>query len=75
MSDFWKPTHDMFSTFIERPKMTEKLLQKPPFKYLYDIVMETIKKSNCGNGTPPSIQVSTPARNSTPSSSQTKTKK
>lgn len=50
MSDFWKPTHDSFSGLIERPKMTEKLLVKPPFKYLYDIIMETIKKTGYGNG-------------------------
>lgn len=53
MSDFWKPTHDVFSGLIERPKMTEKLLVKPPFKYLYDIIMETIKKTGFGNGNPP----------------------
>lgn len=51
MSDFWKPTHDLFSGLIERPKMTEKLLLKPPFKYLFDIIMETIKKTGWGNGT------------------------
>lgn len=50
MGDFWKPTSDLFSGWIERPKMTEKLLLKPPFKYLFDIIMESIKKSGCGNG-------------------------
>jgi len=51
MGDFWKPTAEMFGQLIERPKMTEKLLQKPPFKYLFDIIAETIKKTGCGNGT------------------------
>ena len=50
MGDFWKPTADMFSGLIERPKMSDKLLVRPPFKYIFDIVMETIKKTNCGNG-------------------------
>lgn len=50
MGDFWKATSDLFTGLIERPKMSEKLLIRPPFKYLYDIVMETIKKTNCGNG-------------------------
>jgi len=50
MGDFWKTTSDLFSGFIEKPKMTEKLLQKPPFKYLFDIISETTKKSGWGNG-------------------------
>jgi TRAF3-interacting protein 1 len=53
MGDFWKPTAELFSQLIERPKMTEKLLQKPPFKYLFDIVAETIKKTGSGNGIHP----------------------
>lgn len=50
MTDFTKPTADLYSKFIERPKMTEKLLAKPPFKYLFDIIMETIKKSGFASG-------------------------
>jgi len=50
MGDFWKPTADMFGGLIEKPRMTEKLLLKPPFKYIFDIIMETIKKTGCGNG-------------------------
>lgn len=62
MSDFWKPTHDLFSGLIERPKMTEKLLLKPPFKYLFDIIMETIKKTGWGNGTSSMTKDSTQVR-------------
>ena len=51
MGDFWKATAEMFGGLIERPKMTEKLLLKPPFKYIFDIVSETIKKTGWGNGT------------------------
>ena len=40
----------MFTALIERPKMSEKLLIKPPFKYLFDIITETTKKTNFGNG-------------------------
>jgi hypothetical protein len=75
MGDFWKPTSEMFSGLIERPKMTEKLLLKPPFKYLFDIIMETIKKTGCGNGNPPPMQASTLAKNSMPTSTQTGIKK
>lgn len=50
MGDFWKPTAELFTGLIDKPKMSDKLLLRPPFKYIYDIVMETIKKTNCGNG-------------------------
>jgi TRAF3-interacting protein 1 len=43
MEDFWKPTSEMFSSLFEKPKMSEKLLVKPPFKYIFDIIMETTK--------------------------------
>ena len=43
MTDFWKPTAELYCTLFEKPKMTQKLLEKPPFKYLFDIIMETIK--------------------------------
>lgn len=43
MGDFWKPTSEMFGSLFDKPKMSEKLLLKPPFKYLFDIVMETTK--------------------------------
>ena len=43
MGDFWKATADMFGSLFEKPKMAEKLLIKPPFKYIFDIISETIK--------------------------------
>lgn len=50
MGDFWKPTAELFGSLIEKPKMTEKLLSKPPFKYLFDIITETNKKTGVANG-------------------------
>lgn len=52
----WKATADLYEGFIERPKMTEKLLAKPPFKYLFDIITETTKKSGFANGISKSYQ-------------------
>jgi TRAF3-interacting protein 1 len=51
MGDYWKPTAEMFSSLFEKPKMAEKLLVKPPFKYLYDIIAECTKVTGFGKGT------------------------
>lgn len=50
MGDFWKPTADMYSSLFEKPKMAEKLLTKPPFKYIYDILAETTKVTGFAKG-------------------------
>ena len=54
----WKTTSDLFEGFIDKPRMSEKLLSKPPFKYLFDIIMETSKKTGFANGNPNITQVS-----------------
>jgi hypothetical protein len=76
MGDYWKPTSDMFSGLIEKPKMTEKLLSKPPFKYIFDIIIETSKKTNFARGTlSVTSQVSTTHNNSTAIITKTETLK
>ena len=50
MADYWTETGKMFSSLIEKPKMTEKLLKKPPPKYIYDIILNTLKKTNFPKG-------------------------
>lgn len=38
----------MYSSLFEKPKMSQKLLEKPPFKYIFDIIMESIKVTGIG---------------------------
>ena len=51
MSDeFWKKTLDIYTGFIEKPKMNDKLLKKPPPKYVFDIIVNTMKVTNFNQG-------------------------
>jgi TRAF3-interacting protein 1 len=45
-AEFWKPTSDLFSKLFQKPPMTQKLLLKPPFRYLHDIVTSTLKATS-----------------------------
>lgn len=50
MSDYWSETGRLFGSLLEKPKMSEKLLKKPPPKYIYDIIMNTMKKTGFPKG-------------------------
>ena len=45
MSDYRSETWKMFTPLIQKPKMAEQLLKKPPPKYIYDIILNTMKVS------------------------------
>ena len=50
MSDFWKLTAELYEQLFEKPRMTEKLLSKPPFRYLHDIFIATMQATGFGDG-------------------------
>mmetsp|Transcript_4971 Transcript_4971/g.9352 ORF Transcript_4971/g.9352 Transcript_4971/m.9352 type:complete len:446 (-) Transcript_4971:18-1355(-) len=50
MGEFWQETASLYASVISRPKMTQKLLEKPPFRFLHDVIMATIAATNYGQG-------------------------
>ena len=48
--EFWQPTAEMYTQIFQKPKMTQKLLSKPPFRYLHDIFTATMAATGYGNG-------------------------
>lgn len=48
--EYWQETAQMYEQLIQKPKMTQKLLQKPPFRYIHDIFTSTLEQTGYGNG-------------------------
>ena len=49
-SDFWKTTAGLFESLIQKPKMVEKFLVKPPPRYVYDMIISTMKVTGFPKG-------------------------
>ena len=43
-------TQEMLGSLITKPKLADKLLNKPPFRFLFDVIMEVKKVSGFGEG-------------------------
>ena len=46
----WEETKNMYESLFAKPKMTEKLLSKPPFRYIHDIFTATQAATGYGQG-------------------------
>jgi TRAF3-interacting protein 1 len=50
MDDLIAQTHAHLGTLISKPKLTDKLLQKPPFRFIHDIVTSVTATTGFADG-------------------------
>ena len=50
MDETVKETQSAFKNIIDKPKLTGKLLKKPPFRFVQDIVTATSKATGFADG-------------------------
>jgi hypothetical protein len=43
--NYWQATIDAYDGFIDKPKLEEELLKRPPFLFVLHIYLETMKNS------------------------------
>lgn len=43
MSDYWSETKSLFENLLERPPLKEKYLKKPSPKYIFFLIINTLK--------------------------------
>lgn len=50
MANNWKETQQLFSKLITKPPLDKKHLQKPSPSYIFEIIMNTLKKTGFPSG-------------------------
>ena len=50
MADFIKETQECFQDLITKPKLVDKYLKKPPFRFIHDIIMNTMAATGFPEG-------------------------
>ena len=48
-NNFWEATADMYNQLFTRAPMTKRLLLRPPFRYIFDILAKTIQITQFGD--------------------------
>jgi len=46
----WQRTKELLDGIISKPKASEKLLSRPPFRFLHDLIMEVIRVTGFASG-------------------------
>ena len=50
LEDLISQTQQDFENLITKPKLTEKLLSRPPFRFIHDIVTNTLQSTGFPDG-------------------------